>query len=50
MDSGHSTLGAFLKNASGVRSAKDYEYGVDDLPSQRARQRSTTGTNEPSKN
>ena len=50
MDSGHSTLGAFLKNASGVRSAKDYEYGVDDLPPERARRRSSTGTNEPSKN
>ena len=50
MDSGHSTLGAFLKNASGVRSAKDYEYGVNDLPPERARRRSTTGTNEPSKN
>ena len=50
MDSGHSTLGAFLKNASGVRSAKDYEYGIDDLPSRRTKQRTTTGTNEPSKN
>ena len=50
MDSGHSSLGAFLKNTSGVKSTKDYASDSGSSSSPKGSNPSITGTNEPSKN